>query len=407
YDGEALELKISKVNKLSYKQFCDLLSEKVEQDIWHWFYCKPDCSLEDGLTIVENDRDVKKMYEMANLHGLLEVYVSHIPQLEVTDYYFKNLCVDESNAEVTSQLRSHQKIKKEIDSYSLEEMIAWEQKESQSPCYLISPNPLKPKRFGIDLLNLNSYSCDEIVLDVFYNGCFLIYPLKYGGEALELKISKVNKFSYKQFCDLLTEKVEQDIWHWFYCKPDCSLEKGLTIVENDRDVKKMYEMANLHGLLGVYVSHIPQLEVTDYYLKNLCVDESDAEVTSQLRSHQKIKKEIDSYSLEEMIAWEQKESQSPCYLISPNPLKPTRLGIDLKGKSLLDDFEFVEGEGLGSSSSNFPGETKIANFMKLFFNQQIVEDNLFAKVLRYQADDMRSRLTKMNQMRCEMEAKED
>ncbi|GJW21450.1 hypothetical protein Tco_0032072 [Tanacetum coccineum] len=210
----------------------------------------------------------------------------------------------------------------------------------------------------------------------------MIYPLKYGGEALELKISKVNKLSYKQFCDLLIEKVDQDIWHWFYCKPDCSLEEGLTIMENDRDVKNMYEMANLHGLLEVYVSHIPQLEVTEYYLKNLCVDESDA--------------------------------------------KPKRLGIDLKGKSLLDDFESVEGEGLGSSSSNFPssiastsggatltelmqlsGETKIANFMKLFFNQRIVEDKLFAKVLRDQADDLRSRLTKMNQMKCKMEAKED
>ncbi|GJR89685.1 hypothetical protein Tco_0213696 [Tanacetum coccineum] len=191
----------------------------------------------------------------------------------------------------------------------------------------------------------------------------------------------------------------------------------------------MYEMANFHGLLEVYVSHIPQLEVTEYYLENLCVDESDAEVTLQLRSHQKIKKEINSYSLEEMIEWEQKESQSPCYLISHNPFKPKRLGIYLKGKSLLDDFESVEGEGLESSSSNFPssmastsssqggaaltklmqlsGETKIANFMKLFFNQRIVEDKLFAKVIRDQADDLRSRLTKMNQMKYEMEAKED
>ncbi|GJT35570.1 hypothetical protein Tco_0925989 [Tanacetum coccineum] len=53
------------------------------------------------------------------------------------------------------------------------------------------------------------------------------------------------------------------------------------------------------------------------------------------------------------------------------------------------------------------GETKIANFMKLFFNQHIMEDKLFAKVLRDQADDLRSRLTKMNKMKCEMEAKED
>ncbi|GJW02133.1 hypothetical protein Tco_1560989 [Tanacetum coccineum] len=35
------------------------------------------------------------------------------------------------------------------------------------------------------------------------------------------------------------------------------------------------------------------------------------------------------------------------------------------------------------------GETKIANFVKLFFNQHIVEDKLFAKVLRDQADDLR------------------
>ncbi|GKB35533.1 hypothetical protein Tco_0880475 [Tanacetum coccineum] len=156
----------------------------------------------------------------------------------------------------------------------------------------------------------NSYSCDEIVLDVFYNGCFMIYPLKYAGEALVLKLSKVNKLSYKQMCDLLLEKVKDDIWHWYYCKPGCSLEEGLTIVENDMDVKKMYGMANLHGLLEVYVSHIPQLLVLDYYLKNLCVDESDDEAKS--------------------------------------------FPIDLKGKSLLDDFESVEGEGLGSSSSNFP-----------------------------------------------------
>nr|GEY22579.1 hypothetical protein [Tanacetum cinerariifolium] len=107
-----------------------------------------------------------------------------------------------------------------------------------------------------------------------------------------------------------------------------------------------------------------------------------------------------------MIAWEQKESQSPCYLISPNALMAKGLGIDLKGMSLLDDFESVEGEELGSSSSKFP-ETKIANFMKLLFNQHIVEDKLFAKVLRDQANDLRSRPIKMNQMKHEMQAKKD
>nr|GEW87847.1 hypothetical protein [Tanacetum cinerariifolium] len=59
-------------------------------------------------------------------------------------------------------------------------------------------------------------------------------------------------------------------------------------------------------------------------------------------------------TLEEMIAWEKEESQSPCYLISP-PLKPKNSFKEFKRNALLDDFEDVEGEGerLGSSSSNF------------------------------------------------------
>ncbi|GJT10219.1 hypothetical protein Tco_0857261 [Tanacetum coccineum] len=203
---------------------------------------------------------------------------------------------------------------------------------------------------------VNSYSCDEIVLDIFYNGCFIIYPFNYGGDALELKISKVNKLSYKQMCDLLVEKVNEDIWHWFYCKPDCCLEEGLTIVENDRDVKIMYEMANLHGHLEVYVAHFPQYLVTDYYLKNLCVDETDDEVTKQLLSHQKIYKEAKCFpsdlkgkSLLDDFDEEEGEGLGS--------LSSKRLSGDLKGKSLLDDFEKVEGEGegegLGSSSSKF------------------------------------------------------
>ncbi|GJX51565.1 hypothetical protein Tco_0278410 [Tanacetum coccineum] len=53
------------------------------------------------------------------------------------------------------------------------------------------------------------------------------------------------------------------------------------------------------------------------------------------------------------------------------------------------------------------GETKIPDFMKLFINQHIAEENLFIKFLRDQADDVRSRLTKMNIMKHEMEAVED
>ncbi|GJT65389.1 hypothetical protein Tco_1016869 [Tanacetum coccineum] len=42
-------------------------------------------------------------------------------------------------------------------------------------------------------------------------------------------------------------------------------------------------------------------------------------------------------------------------------------------------------------------EEKVPNFMLLFFNQNIIEDKRFAKLLRDQADDVRSRLTKEDQ----------
>ncbi|GJT65388.1 hypothetical protein Tco_1016868 [Tanacetum coccineum] len=209
----------------------------------------------------------------------------------------------------------------------------------------------------------NSYKCDEIVVDVFYNGCFVIYPLKYGGQALELKLSKVNKLSFKEMGDLLLEKVNEDIWHWFYKKPDCSLEDGLTIVENDRDVSKLYEMAELHGYLEVYVAHFPQYLVTDYYLKNLFVDKNDAEVTSLLRSHEKIKKDLPGDTIKEMIDWEIKEQSSPSYLISPNSIKPKVFPNDLKGKSLLYEFDEKAGDGSRSSSSKWiEGKSLIVDF---------------------------------------------
>ncbi|GKC52303.1 hypothetical protein Tco_1075048, partial [Tanacetum coccineum] len=190
----------------------------------------------------------------------------------------------------------------------------------------------------------NSYSCDEIVLDIFSNGCFIIYPFNYGRDGLELKISKVNKLSYKEMCDLLVDKVNEDTWHWFYYKLDCCLEEGLTIVENDRDVKIMYEMANLHGHLEVYVAYFPQYLVTDYYLKNLYVDETEDEVTKQLLSHQKIYQEAKCFPSDlkgKSLLDDFDEEEGECLA----SLSFKRLSGDLKGKSLLDDFKNVEGEG--------------------------------------------------------------
>ncbi|GJW11400.1 hypothetical protein Tco_1577227 [Tanacetum coccineum] len=64
-------------------------------------------------------------------------------------------------------------------------------------------------------------------------------------------------------------------------------------------------------------------------------------------------------------------------------------------------------DGILNQLMELSSEEKVPNFMLLFFNQNIIEDKRFAKLLRDQADDVRSRLTKMNQMKRDLEAKED
>nr|GEU62888.1 hypothetical protein [Tanacetum cinerariifolium] len=190
--------------------------------------------------------------------------------------------------------------------------------------------------------SLASYKSDEMVIEAFFGSCFFFFPLDYlGGQILDLRLPRSTMMSYKEMTDLLLDKTKDDIWKWFYCKPKCKLEKGLTLVENDRDYEKMFELANFHGYLDVYVGHNPQVILIDWYFKNVeVVCESDEEVTSKYKSHEKAKKYSSTMSLEELIAWEQEETQSPSYLRSPHVWKITSASTR-KGKVVLDDFKDV------------------------------------------------------------------
>ncbi|GJS54006.1 hypothetical protein Tco_0627368 [Tanacetum coccineum] len=118
--------------------------------------------------------------------------------------------------------------------------------------YRMTSQDSEPTRCG-DLAMPHS---DDLVFDVLYDSCFIIYPLRYTRPIFQMRISRNERLSYSQICELLLDNLKLDIWAWFFCMPDCSLEQGLTIVQNDRDVKKMYEMAKLRGILEVFVSLI-------------------------------------------------------------------------------------------------------------------------------------------------------
>ncbi|GJW63759.1 hypothetical protein Tco_0115643 [Tanacetum coccineum] len=82
----------------------------------------------------------------------------------------------------------------------------------------------------------------------------------------------------------------------------CTLEKGLTFVEGDGDMKKMYDMAKTYGLIDLYITHIPK-NLAEYYYKKLTFNASDEEVTSKVKTHKKRKRDAGSMSAEELVAW--------------------------------------------------------------------------------------------------------
>ncbi|GJX72260.1 hypothetical protein Tco_0309431 [Tanacetum coccineum] len=144
---------------------------------------------------------------------------------------------------------------------------------------------------------VSSHRSDEIQFDVYFDGRFFMCPLKYEDETiLDLRLRMSKRLSFKEMNDLLLDKTKEDIWKWFY--------------------------------------------VTQMTLSRDVVFESDEEVTSICRGHEKAKNDASTMSFEEIVVWEKEELQSSSYLRSPRVWKSNSMGIG-KGRVLLDDFEIV------------------------------------------------------------------
>ncbi|GKD78520.1 hypothetical protein Tco_1341141, partial [Tanacetum coccineum] len=121
-------------------------------------------------------------------------------------------------------------------------------------------------------------------------------------------------------------------------------------LEVAKDIEKTFEVASYHGTIDLYICHTPQVYLVDYYLKNMIVDDSDEEVTSIYRSHEKAKKNVNTMSFEELDVGNGKGK------VLLYDFKAVDNG---KGKVLLDDFKDVgkdkgKGDGyptVGDSSS--------------------------------------------------------
>nr|GEV22572.1 hypothetical protein [Tanacetum cinerariifolium] len=250
----------------------------------------------------DNEEEESMPVYDTDIEDVIEEEEGFIPQVFLVDYYFKNLCCVDSDEEVTSMYKSHEKAKNDVSTMSLEEFIAWEKKETQSSSYLRSPHVWKKTSVstskskvllddfddvGMEKVRA-SYKSDEMVIEVYFGSCFFICPLDYPvRQILDLRLPRSTRMPYKEMADLLLDKTKDEIWKWFYCKPKFILP--------------------------------------DLYFKPLeVVCESDEEVISKYRSQEKARKDSSTMSLEELIAWEQKQEPNKAPLRLSN-ISNTRL----------------------------------------------------------------------------------
>ena len=59
---------------------------------------------------------LRKKFQLADIHGLIEVIVTAIPQADLVDHYYKNLPFDDSDVEVTSRVTIHEKRRNNLDN---------------------------------------------------------------------------------------------------------------------------------------------------------------------------------------------------------------------------------------------------------------------------------------------------
>ncbi|GJS31435.1 phospholipase-like protein, partial [Tanacetum coccineum] len=232
-----------------------------------------------------------------------------------------------------------------VESYKLlEELQDFELEKCRDLMKSISETQLKVLKKLSFIAKLrrptNEKPENYVIFEVNYDGVFNLHPLRYDhGKILTLKLSKLIRMSFSKLLDMLSYKLECEIWGIFYSTPRSSLEEGLTIVEDDFDMNKMYDMGEKYGLINLYIAHFPK-NLAEYYYKNLSFDAADEDVFCKIKTHEKMMQNAGLMSPEELIAWEKEEAGSP--LLRTPPLKRRRKGVEFPCKNLFGDFLHVD-----------------------------------------------------------------
>nr|GEW11473.1 hypothetical protein [Tanacetum cinerariifolium] len=145
------------------------------------------------------------------------------------------------------------------ESYKLfEELQDFELEKCRDLMKLVSETQLKVLKKLSFIAKLHRQTNEKpenyFIFEVNYDGVFNLHPLRYDhGKILTLKLSKLIRTSFSKLLDMLSYKLEYEIWGIFYSTPRSILEEGLTIVRDDFDMNKMYDMGeNVADELGLH-----------------------------------------------------------------------------------------------------------------------------------------------------------
>ena len=81
----------------TFTRALDRVMKDIEGDKWALFYCKPNVSLANGLTLLHTDNDVRRFFYHAVAYGSINLFIAH-KQQPLSKYYFKNMLWQEEDA---------------------------------------------------------------------------------------------------------------------------------------------------------------------------------------------------------------------------------------------------------------------------------------------------------------------
>ncbi|GJR58778.1 hypothetical protein Tco_1500940 [Tanacetum coccineum] len=198
---------------------------------------------------------------------------------------------------------------------------------------------------GMGNLNMEYIAPSDLlflIFDVHYDGTFNFMPLRYeNGLVCQWSLRKDNELDLATVHDFLREKTQSIIlYELFFKLPECELDVGLKIIENERDLEAMYDYAHKYGKIHVYVTHGPQ-DLASYYVDNICFYGSGDEVKSRRKT---VTKDAGNMSVEELLSWA-KEEAAMASKGCDDDISVTSV-VD-KGKGLADKGKWLVDKGKG------------------------------------------------------------